>query len=160
MPDAMKALPHATYASPLVVGGGAAYCSHPIKGQCLGGVILWVLGACVLGLDPGGVCLDPNAVGPLGAITLGGPPDRTAESGMAVTLRGLQLEDPLSAIFRLYKTAHLSTGTCGSIIPMFSGPAYVVVSGMNTMSIATLHGRVRAITLISGRHPNLCEPFR
>jgi hypothetical protein len=158
MADTTKVLPHANYAGSFYAGGGAAYCSHPAKSACgPTGVVLWVLGACVLGLDTTGVCLDPNAVGPLGAIDLVAAAPSSREGREAVTLRGIRLGDPVDTVLRVYKKARVATGTCGAIIPAFSGPTYVIVAGHDTLSIATFKGRVREITLIEGKHPNLCE---
>ena len=158
---AEAALPREMFASSLNAGQDASYCSAPTGGgHCRRGVVLWVFGACAIGFPTSANCGVSTTAGPVAVINLitNGDPRKNQESSEAVTLRGLRLGSPMSDVLRLYRNAKKRSGTCQAGPFIFGNTKYVTLTGKSvTLVISVSDGTVIEISLIEGRHPNLCR---
>lgn len=158
---AKKALPAADYWFSSYPGGDAWYCDNLRHNRCRNGagIQLWIVGACEVsfGREPD-ACLDPraNAPGPVSAIDFRGGEPPSRESRAVVTLRGIRLGSPATSIQRKYRISE-EARPCGQAVPTIAGTTYVILAGSITLALTTYHGVVADISLIAGRHPDLCK---
>ena len=162
MAAAEKTLPHANFSSSFHPAEDASYCSAPASGgNCGSGVILDIFDGCEIGLENAASCFTANPFGPLTEIDIlsQGNPLGNRESQQAVTLRGISLGSPAVAVAREYRFTDKTTGLCNNDGgARFPGTTYTILSGKNTTLLITMGGGiVKEISLVAGRHPQICS---